>query len=66
MNIPGSGRASELLGGLKDRITNSVHRDQDQEIFYDDAYAEYGDEAYSAHGDRGFQDSYQSVYDDAY
>lgn len=66
MNIPGSGRASEIFGGLKDRITNSVRRDQDQEIFYDDAYAEYGDESYSAPRDQGFQDSYQSVYDDAY
>lgn len=66
MNIPGSGRASEIFGGLKDRITNSVRRDQDQEIFYDDAYAEYGDEPYSASSDQGFQDSYQSIYDDAY
>lgn len=66
MNIPGSGRASEIFGGLKDRITNSVRRDQDQEIFYDDAYAEYGDESYGTRGDQGFQDSYQSIYDDAY
>lgn len=66
MNIPGSGRASEIFGGLKDRITNSVRRDQDQEIFYDDAYAEYGDESYVTRGDQGFQDSYQSIYDDAY
>ena len=66
MNIPGSGRASEIFGGLKDRITGSVRRDQDQEFFYDDAYAEYGDETYGTQFDQELQSSYQSIYDDAY
>lgn len=66
MNIPGSGRASEIFGGLKDRITNSVRRDQSQDAYYDDAYAEYGDDMYGTQTDQGLQDSYQSYYDDAY